>query len=84
MSLSNNCGYTGSGKPTGRAASGSIGRKHLSGSDRIADLGGRPRVPIPAPFAAAEANHILSMLKEDNILPASEYRIVLALLKASE
>ena len=42
-------------------------------------------MPIPAPFAAAaEANHILSMLKEDNILPASEYRIVLALLKASE
>ena len=71
------CDVAGAGKLTSRAPRGSVRGKRQSGSHRITGLGGKP------PFAAGKPTDILSMLKEDKILPASEYRVVLAMVKAS-
>ncbi len=55
----------------------------MSGSHRAAGPGGKPGWTKAAPLAAGKPTDILSRLKEDNILPASEYRVVMAMVKAS-
>ncbi len=77
------CDNAGGAKPMSQAARGSLGRKRQSSSRRVAGPGGKPGWAKSAPLAAGKPTDVLSMLKEDNILPASEYRVVLAMVKAS-
>lgn len=71
---------TGDRRRRSRAASGITGKKRLLSTHKLSGLGSKPRLTAQL---AGTSEDILSKLHEEEVLPASEYRIVLSILKGA-